>query len=69
MLEAGELTHPDKGTPQGGVASPLLANVFLHQVLDEWFVKDVQPRMKGRCFLTRFADDCAPRRREGVPMS
>ena len=39
------------------VASPLLANVFLHQVLDEWFVKDVQPRMKGRCFGTRFADD------------
>src|SRR5512145_347916 len=57
VLEAGELTHPDKGTPQGGVASPLLANVFLHQVLDEWFVKDVQPRMKGRCFVTRFADD------------
>src|SRR5215475_8595877 len=57
VLEAGELTHPDKGTPQGGVASPLLANVFLHQVLDEWCVKDVQPRMKGRCFVTRFADD------------
>jgi RNA-directed DNA polymerase len=57
VLEAGELTHPDKGTPQGGVASPLLANVFLHQVLDEWFVKDVQPRMQGRCFVTRFADD------------
>ena len=35
----------------------MLANVFLHQVLDEWFVKDVQPRMQGRCFLTRFADD------------
>ena len=57
VLEAGALTPPDKGTPQGGVASPLLANVFLHQVLDEWFVKDVQPRMKGRCFVTRFADD------------
>ena len=57
VLEAGTLTHPDKGTPQGGVASPLLANVFLHQVLDEWFVKDVQPRMQGRCFVTRFADD------------
>ena len=38
--------------------SPMLANVFLHRVLDEWFVKDVQPRMQGRCFLTRFADDC-----------
>jgi RNA-directed DNA polymerase len=57
VLEGGELTYPDQGTPQGGVASPLLANVFLHHVLDEWFVKEVQPRMKGRCFLSRFADD------------
>jgi RNA-directed DNA polymerase len=57
VLEAGERTHPDKGTPQGGVASPLLANVFLHQVLDEWCGKDVRPRMQGRCVLTRFADD------------
>jgi group II intron reverse transcriptase/maturase len=58
VLEAGELTPPDKGTPQGGVASPLLAHVFLPQVLDAWFVKDVQPRMPGRCFVTRCADDC-----------
>ena len=57
VLEAGVLLHPDKGAPQGGVVSPSLANVFLHHVLDEWFVKDVQPRMKGWCFLTRFADD------------
>src|SRR5215475_1359641 len=57
VLEAGELMHPDKGTPQGGVISPMLANVFLHHVLDEWFVKDVHPRMQGRCFLSRFADD------------
>ena len=57
VLEAGELTHPDKGTPQGGVVSPMVSNIFLHQVLDEWFVKDVQPRMKGRCFVIRFADD------------
>jgi hypothetical protein len=56
-LEAGELTHPDKGAPQGAVISPMVSNLFLHQVLDEWFVKDVQPRMKGRCVLTRFADD------------
>jgi RNA-directed DNA polymerase len=57
VLEAGALLHPDKGTPQGGVISPMFANVFLHHVLDEWFVKDVHPRMQGRCFLTRFADD------------
>ena len=57
VLEEGILTHPDEGTPQGGVISPLLANIFLHHVLDEWFVKEVKPRMKGRCFLIRFADD------------
>jgi hypothetical protein len=55
VLEAGELTYPEQGTPQGGVASPLLANVFLHYVLDEWFVTVVQPRMQGQCFLSRFA--------------
>jgi group II intron reverse transcriptase/maturase len=57
VLESGELSYPDQGTPQGSVASPLLANLFLHHVLDDWFVKEVQPRMKGRCFLVRFADD------------
>ena len=57
VWEAGMLTYPDQGTPQGGVASPMLANVFLHQVLDAWVAKDGQPRLKGRCFLTRCADD------------
>ena len=57
VLEEGILRYPDKGTPQGGVISPMLANVFLHHVLDEWFVEQVRPRMKGRCFLIRFADD------------
>jgi group II intron reverse transcriptase/maturase len=59
VLEEGILSYPDKGTPQGGVVSPMLANIFLHHVLDEWFVKEVKPRMKGRCFLIRFADDFA----------
>jgi group II intron reverse transcriptase/maturase len=57
VLEGEQLTYPEKGTPQGGVISPVLSNIFLHYVLDEWFVRDVQPRMKGRCFLIRFADD------------
>src|SRR2546427_9381838 len=41
----------------GGNHSPVLANIFLHQVLDEWFEHEVQPRLKGRSFLIRFADD------------
>jgi RNA-directed DNA polymerase len=57
ILEEGKLTHPETGTPQGGVASPLLANIYLHTVLDEWFVEQVQPRLRGRSFLIRFADD------------
>jgi RNA-directed DNA polymerase len=57
VMEAGELTHPEKGTPQGGVISPMLANIFLHYVLDEWYVKVVKPRIKGKSFLIRFADD------------
>jgi RNA-directed DNA polymerase len=57
VLEDGCLSHPEEGSPQGGVVSPLLANVFLHYVLDEWFVREVQPRLKGQSFLIRYADD------------
>lgn len=57
VMEEGSLCHPDKGSPQGSVISPLLANVVLHYVLDEWFVKEVQPKLKGRSFIVRFADD------------
>ena len=56
-LAAGERTPPDKGAPQGGVISPMIANRCRHQVLDEWLVQAVHPRMKGQCFRTRFADD------------
>jgi len=45
--------------------SPLLANVYLHYVLDVWFEEVVKPCLKGRAFVVRYADDCAPRRREG----
>jgi group II intron reverse transcriptase/maturase len=57
VLEDGCLRHPETGSPQGGVVSPLLSNVFLHHVLDQWFASEVQPRLKGRSFLIRYADD------------
>jgi group II intron reverse transcriptase/maturase len=57
VLEAGEIQYPEAGTPQGGVASPILANIFLHEVLDVWFERDVRPRLKGRAFMIRYADD------------
>lgn len=57
VMERGRLHFPDAGTPQGGVLSPLLANIFLHDVVDEWFVSDVRPRLRGRARLVRYADD------------
>ncbi len=57
VLEEGVYFHPETGTPQGGVISPIAANVYLHYVLDDWFVQEVQPRMRGRAFIIRFADD------------
>jgi RNA-directed DNA polymerase len=57
VMEDGALTHPESGSPQGGVISPLAANVYLHYVLDEWFAREVQPRLKGRAYLVRYADD------------
>ncbi len=55
--ESGDLQYPEKGTPQGAGISPLLSNIFLHTVLDDWFVKEVQPNLKGRSFLVGYADD------------
>jgi RNA-directed DNA polymerase len=57
VLEDGDISYPEAGTPQGGVISPLLANVYLHYVLDIWFEQEVKPRLKGRAFLVRYADD------------
>jgi group II intron reverse transcriptase/maturase len=57
VLEDGGLTYPDAGTPQGGVVSPMLANIFLHEVLDAWFDREVKPRMAGKAALFRYADD------------
>jgi group II intron reverse transcriptase/maturase len=53
----GMLRYPDGGTPQGGVISPLLANVYLHEVLDVWFEYEVKPRLGGSATLIRYADD------------
>jgi RNA-directed DNA polymerase len=57
VMEDGCLSYPDEGSPQGGVISPMLANVYLHYVLDRWFAEEVQPRLRGKAFLIRYADD------------
>ena len=57
VLENGLLRHATEGSPQGGVISPCLSNIFLHHVLDEWFENEVRPRLRGESTLVRFADD------------
>lgn len=57
VFEDGRVMHPSEGSPQGGVISPLLANVYLHHVLDTWFENEIKPRLRGRAFLVRYADD------------
>jgi RNA-directed DNA polymerase len=58
VLEAaGEVIHPITGTPQGGIVSPILANIYLHYALDLWFEKIIKPRCNGSAMLIRFADD------------
>lgn len=57
VMEDGCVYHPETGTPQGGVISPLLANIYLHEVLDVWFESEVRPRLRGRAHLVRYADD------------
>lgn len=57
VMESGQWTKSEVGSPQGGVISPLLANIYLHYVLDEWFETEVRPRVRGRSFAARYADD------------
>jgi len=57
VMEEGRVYRPESGVPQGGVISPILSNIYLHEVLDQWFANQVKPRLKGRAHLTRFADD------------
>ena len=53
----GEVIHPATGTPQGGMVSPILANVYLHYVLDLWFQEVVKKHCRGEACLIRYADD------------
>lgn len=57
VMEDGSIHYPEEGTPQGGVISPLLSNIYLHDVLDSWFESVVKPRLDGKAELIRFADD------------
>jgi RNA-directed DNA polymerase len=57
VLEQGRVTHPDAGVPQGSGVAPILANVFLHVILEAWFEQGVKPRLDGEATLYRFADD------------
>ena len=67
LEEDGKVLHPQTGTPQGGIISPVLANIYLHYVLDLWFEHVIKPQYQGRCRMFRFADDlvaCFERRHE-----
>jgi group II intron reverse transcriptase/maturase len=57
IMDKGQYIESDKGTPQGGLISPILANVYLHYVLDLWFELDIKVRYKGEAYLVRYADD------------
>jgi group II intron reverse transcriptase/maturase len=57
LEEDGKVIHPQTGTPQGGVISPVLANIYLHYALDLWFERVVRPKQQGRSRLVRYADD------------
>jgi group II intron reverse transcriptase/maturase len=57
VWEDGQVHLPESGSPQGGVISPLLSNIYLHTVLDDWYVRDIQPHLEGKSFMVRYADD------------
>ena len=57
LNQDGEVTHPATGSPQGGIVSPILSNIYLHFVLDLWFEKVVKPHCRGQAYLCRYCDD------------
>ncbi len=68
VMDEGKYMDVEKGTPQGGVISPVLANIYLHYILDLWFERKIKKEMKGFVQLTRYADDCAPQAHNGSPL-
>ncbi len=63
VIDEGRLLTSSTGTGQGQIISPLLANIYLHYVLDEWLEEVIKPRLRGQTYEVRYCDDCAPRRR------
>jgi RNA-directed DNA polymerase len=57
VMKNRDISYPEEGTPQGGVISPLISNIYLHEALDKWYAKEIRPHLKGRSFMIRFADD------------
>ena len=57
LLQDGTVEYPECGTPQGSIISPILANIYLHYVIDLWFEHEVKKSMTGRAILIRYADD------------
>jgi group II intron reverse transcriptase/maturase len=57
VMEKGEIEYPEDGCPQGGVVSPIVSNIYLHEVMDKWFDKEVKSRMRGKAHMVRWADD------------
>jgi group II intron reverse transcriptase/maturase len=57
VLDGKVFTRPDEGTVQGSIISPMLGNIYLHNVLDKWFQQQVKPRLEGKCKLIRYCDD------------
>ena len=68
VMEGEQWTETEMGTPQGAVISPLLANIYLHYVFDLWVEVWRRKCAQGDMIVVRYADDSAPRRREGGPM-
>lgn len=65
VMEEEKYEETDRGIPQGGIISPVLANICLHYLLDKWFEEKVKPQLKGYARMIRYADDCAPQAHKG----